>query len=335
MTPPPRRPPDRRLLPRPARRRHLLLLAGLVLGLQLAFLRVYHGAGFDDSFYYAHLTSPLFDGDVDVANDAVLGRFTPGDERVVFSLADARGHVPNLFAPGAALLWSPAAGAVRLAGVAWRAAVRAFHADPRRAAWVGDRASAPYLWAVSLSTLTLYALGVLLTYDAAARLSGSRWGAALAAAGLAAATPWLGYGLAFPGDGPRRLGLRRRIDAGAVRPPPAVPPAGRVPRRRRRDGPRRAGAVAGRRAGPRPPGLRGAPPRPARPRRGAAPGAGLVRGGGGGGGRGGGAPGAQLARPIRRVGPAVPGRRIHEVDAARAPQGRSSADGSASSPGTR
>ncbi len=117
------------------------------------------GDGFDEIFYYGCLTSPLFDGDGDVTNDYFLSTNNLVVIRTELSLLNERGHLKNQFAAGSAVLWLPFVGTVRLAGLGLSALL------PQAPAWVGDRYSAPYLWALSFGTLAYGLLAALLMYE--------------------------------------------------------------------------------------------------------------------------------------------------------------------------
>lgn len=176
-----------RLLPRPGSfRRDCLALAALT-GLLFAVLfKPWAGDGFDDVFYYSYLSSPFFDGDLDVANDYALSNAPLSTIRSTLLNVGPKGLVLNQFAIGSSLLWLPFFALVRGFGLLGQGlGLSGFE-------WVGDRFALPYRMAVSLGSLACGFLTQVLVY-ATCRMMFRRGPSLVAAVAVALASPLLAY----------------------------------------------------------------------------------------------------------------------------------------------
>jgi uncharacterized membrane protein (DUF485 family) len=166
--------------------RNHIVLAGVFLLLVLLLFSPWNGRGFDEVFYYSYLSSPLFDGDLDVMNDYYLSNNDFGGITYACSLLGPKGLMVNQFAAGSSLLWFPFYFPVRLvAGYS----TLLLSTPP---AWAGDRFSAPYLLAISFATLFYGFLTLALIYTACATLFEAR-AAFWAAIGAVLASPLTVY----------------------------------------------------------------------------------------------------------------------------------------------
>ncbi len=166
--------------------RHYRVIGAVYALLFLILFTPWNGSGYDDTFYFSYLTSPMFDQDLRFENDFYLSDNSVDLIRRELSDPNERGHLKNYFALGTPLLWLPFYGSVRAA--AWIA-----QALPGPApAWSLDRYSAPFLWAVSLGTLFWGMLACLLMYETC-RLRFRPRAALHASLGMTVASPLLGY----------------------------------------------------------------------------------------------------------------------------------------------
>ena len=187
----PARPPCRPMTRRRLARRHRGIIASVYALLFLVLFGPWGGVGYDDFFYYAYLSSPFFDADIELTNDLYLSRNSVQTIREQTTVPNHLGRINNTFAIGTPLLWLPFYGVVRAA--AWGA--EALPGPPP--GWATDRFSQPFLWAVSLGTLFYGLLAVLLMHRTCLMRFSPR--ASLhAALGVAFASPLLGYALRWP-----------------------------------------------------------------------------------------------------------------------------------------
>src|SRR6266542_6908701 len=92
-------------------RRGLNLLGGVFLILWMLYGVPLQNLNWDPSFYYAHVRSPLIDGDLDFSNDGLPPSLVARHTRT--------GLAPSIWSAGPALVWAPfflLAHAVTLAG---------------------------------------------------------------------------------------------------------------------------------------------------------------------------------------------------------------------------
>lgn len=150
------------------------------------------GAGYDAVHYYGSLSSAIFDGDVDLANDFALSVNDLATIDSQLRWKNSKGFQRNLFAIGPAMLWAPFVVPVRLVDLALGATM------DQPPLWVGDRFSAPYLWAVSLSTVFYGYLTLLLVYGLC-RVGARRGPSLLAALCVVYASPLVWYVTRGPG----------------------------------------------------------------------------------------------------------------------------------------
>ena len=183
--------PRRAMTRRRLARRHRGVIVSVYALLFLMLFGPWRGVGYDDFFYFAYLSSPLFDGDLELTNDLHLSPNSVQTIREQTTVPNHLGRINNTFAIGTPALWLPFHGVVRAA--AWVAEALPGPAPP----WAMDRFSQPFLWAVSLGTLFYGLLAVLLMHRVCLMRFSPR--ASLhAALGVAFASPLLGYALRWP-----------------------------------------------------------------------------------------------------------------------------------------
>lgn len=142
----------------------------------------WRGGGSDEIYYYGHLSSLLFDGDVDLMNDCYLANNTYSEIRHMLNLIGPKGLVSSQFAIGSSILWLPFCAIVRLVG--WCLNLVSASAP----AWTDDRFSIPYLLAVSLASLAYGFLLLNIVY-ATCRIQYSARASLYAALGAVFASP--------------------------------------------------------------------------------------------------------------------------------------------------
>lgn len=166
----------------PAHPSHFMIVAGLVV-VVMAFWGAFAAAGtfslaestiggVDSVSYYSWLRSSLFDGDLQFENEYRRlnpeGSFEPG------SLVDPDGeltttdHLPNAFAIGPAILWSPFVALAHLYSLA--------------SGGESDGYGQPYVIAVYLANMLSGLLGMIFTYFALTSICDRRTSAIIAAA---------------------------------------------------------------------------------------------------------------------------------------------------------
>lgn len=176
------------------RRMHRLLLCAATFLLFILCYSPWSGNGADDMFYYTHISSPLFDGDVVIANDIAHSANIPRVTREVLGRINPEtGQTEDPYAAGNGVLLLPFVGAVRAVAIFLD---RAGVPPPPDWNWRDDRYSRPYLHAVSLGTSFYGLLTVILIYEACRRRFTPRasfW----AALGALGGTQLLGYAFAY------------------------------------------------------------------------------------------------------------------------------------------
>jgi tetratricopeptide (TPR) repeat protein len=170
-----------------------LILAAVYLLLFVLLFYPWTGEGCDDVFYYSYLSSPFFDGDIDVLNDYYLSNNNFTAIRIGCSRIGPKGLLVNQFASGSALLWFPFFFPVRAVG--W--AANSFLSPPP--AWANDRFSSPYLLAISLATLCYGFLTLVLLYAICRLLEFTPAVALCSSLGVVLGSSLLGYIFHYPG----------------------------------------------------------------------------------------------------------------------------------------
>jgi hypothetical protein len=171
--------------------RHLAIVGAACTLCFLVLFRPWDGGGCDQVYHYCYLSSVLFDGDLDTANDFALSANSPQTVAVEAGRLTPKGVFADRFPVGNALLWAPFVAPVRFVGLAWQGL------DSEAPAWTGDRYSAPYRVAVSLGTLCCGVAAILLAYGTCRMVFRAR-ASLLAALGAGLASPLLAYAFDDP-----------------------------------------------------------------------------------------------------------------------------------------
>lgn len=168
--------------------RFLVVIFGILF---LLFFSADKGTGYDNIFYYSYLSSPVFDGDLDLTNDLASTNGSGPVARGFLYNLNSLGYPTNYFPIGTPILWSPFYLPVRAVAVVVQLVSR--HAP----AWTSDRFSQPYLTAVSLGSAVYGLLALLLCYRIARYFAGERVSRHAALLAICA-TPLLYYSFQNP-----------------------------------------------------------------------------------------------------------------------------------------
>jgi hypothetical protein len=175
------------LSPRARRmRRDLIALSVIHLLLYLVLFTPWQAEGYDDVFYYSYISSPFFDGDLDITNDLYSSNNEYLPIRNKLFHLNAKGYPVNMFAPGTALLEMPWLLAVRIPALIANALL------PNAGLKVDDRFWSVYRTGISVGTVVYGLIAILLVY----RICRFRFSAGVsfhAALAVTAAGPLLSY----------------------------------------------------------------------------------------------------------------------------------------------
>lgn len=160
-------------------------MAAIWILLYVMLFTPWEGGGCDHTYYYAYLSSALFDGNLDVSNDFWLSNNGYGTIRNELFRPGPLGIFVDRFPIGPALLWAPFAAPVKAAGdLANLLSINA--------SWPTNRYAQPFCMSISLGTVCYGFLALVLMYQTC-RFRYHPRTSLLAALGIALGSPLIAY----------------------------------------------------------------------------------------------------------------------------------------------